>query len=70
MSVEALNKMSATPEFILAKARELDPQLVVVTMLTKTGETVTLMSNMSGQDLTFLSMTLQAQVLDFLRGNR
>lgn len=68
MTIEALFPNAVTAEVALQKAIEMKPKHVVVVMVDVDGRQTTLTSYMNSADLSFLAMSLQAQVLSTLQG--
>ena len=65
MSVEAINSKGATPEFILHKALEFKPRMCVVIFVDEEGRQHSLMSHMRMQDLAWLKLNWDAQMIQF-----
>ncbi len=67
-NVLLFNKSAAfTPEVILAEAASLKPKRVVVLLIDENGVQQTLTSVMNGEELAFLGLSFQAQLLSTVR---
>lgn len=56
------------PDKILEKAREHQPRFLIVSLVDENGNQITLHSDMSAAQLTFLVMSSHAQVSKFIAG--
>lgn len=67
-NVVFFNESSAvTPEVILAEAAALKPKRIVVLMIDENGQQQTLTSVMDGEQLAWLYLSFQAQMLSTVR---